>query len=91
MAGGADIEREPSPLSAIAKILCLDRRNHANEAEDDRHDQRSHSNLLDGIKDTDTFLDVLTDPGFAAGFASINSMSYAGGVLTEALGFFFGT
>jgi hypothetical protein len=52
MAGGADIEREPSPLSNIAKILCLDRRNYANDVEDDRHDQRSHSNLLDGINDT---------------------------------------
>jgi hypothetical protein len=48
MAGGAEIERDPSPLSNIAKILCLT--NHANDAEDERHDQRSHSNLLDGRK-----------------------------------------
>jgi hypothetical protein len=51
---------QPSPLSNIANILRLDRRNHANDAEDDRHDQRSHSNLLDGINDTlaDTLLPV---------------------------------
>src|SRR5215469_4144162 len=70
MARGADIEREPSSLSSIAKSLCLDRRNHANDAEDDRHNQRSHSNLLDEVNDTvaDAFLPIdAFDLGSAGG------------------------